>query len=168
MRGRGQGFSQGINIPKAPPPESSHWFWNPSRAGITGAPDDFAAKLKAIDPDLRITWDCYQERWLLWAVNHRVQSKLCTGWSLLFPIRYADGSYMPLDERVFARLYEASAQRWDNAKTYFDAIEREWERDRDKAKKNRNDDVKHSAGDYYDYMKIKNYGSGSKFANHFS
>lgn len=75
---------------------------------------------------------------------------------------------MPLDERTLARVYTVSARRWDGAKRYFDAIEREWERDREQAKKSRNDDVKHSAGEYYDYMSIKNIGTGSKFANHFA
>lgn len=170
VRGQGalQSFKQTIVKPSIPPPESSHWFWNPNRAGVRFAPEDFAKRLKEIDSELEITWDSYQERWLLWAKNPKLQSKLCSGWSLLFPIKEPDGSYAPLDERIFSRLFGASERRWGNAKKYFDAIEREWERDKAIAEKNRKDDVGHSAGEYFDYMKIKNIGSGSKFANHFS
>lgn len=164
----GAPFQQTLTKPKSLPPQSSHWFWNPNQVGVRFAPEWFLKKLHEIDPDLTITWDNYQEKWLVWAKNDKLQSKLCRGWTLLFPVRYADGSYMPLDERLFSRLYGASATRWGNAKHYFDAIEREWERDRERAERSRNDEVKHSAGEYYDFMTIKNIGKGNKFANHFS
>lgn len=166
--GSGAPFKQAINIPKAPPPESSMWFWNPNRVEVEFAPKWFKEKLNEIDPELEATWDRYHERWLVWVKQPKLQSKLCSGWLLLFPVRYGDGSYMPLDERTLARVYSISAQRWDGAKRYFDAIEREWERDRELAQARRQDDVKHSAGEYYDYMTIKNIGHGSKFANHFA
>ena len=162
-------FAQPIEAkPYIPPPESMHWFWNPNRIDVTFAPDWFLKRVREIDSKLTITWDRYQERWLVWVQSPRFQSKLCSGWILLFPVRYDDGSYCPLDERIFARLYHASEDRWGNAKHYFNAIQREQERDKEKAYLNRDDNIKHAAGEYYDYMKIKNYGLGSKFVNHFS
>ena len=131
-------------------------------------PKWFMEKLHQMDPDLTVTWDHWNENWLVWMKQPRHQSKFSQGWVLLFPVRYSDGSYMPLDERVFARLYSASAAKWGRGRDYFLAIERELERDKEIAKRNRDDDVKHAAGEYYDFMKIKNIGTGSKFANHFS
>ena len=161
-------FKQSLSKPRIPSPETSHWFWNPSRVGVTFGPSWFRTKLHDIDPELEVTWDRCQERWLIWLSNPKLHSKLCNGWSLLFPVKAPDGSYQPLDERIFARIYGASARRWDSAKCYFDAIEREWDRDRELAKKAHSDHTRYSAGEYYDFMKIKNIGSGSKFANHFS
>lgn len=165
---RGQPFKQQLTKPQALPPEALNWFWSPSRVGAEFAPEWFLTKLREMDPDLTVTWNRYTERWLVWMRNPRHQSKYSQGWSLLFVVQYADGSYQPLDERVMARLYEASAAKWGRGKDYFDAIVREMERDKELAKASRDSDVQHAAGEYYDYMKIKNIGSGSKFANHFS
>ena len=170
---KGVPFTQTINTkPVIPPPESSHWFWNPNRVGITFGPEWFMKMVREIDPDLNITWDRYQEKWLVWMKSPRLQSKLCSGWMLLFPVRESDNSYCPLDERIFARLYSASAQKWGRAKDYFLAVEREQERDREKGVQASRDDTGDKARDYYDFMKIKVSGcgpsNGSKFANHFS
>lgn len=164
--------SQEFGIPLAkiviPAPEANHRFWNPSRAGVVFAPERFQVELHRIDADLEVTWDNYNERWLVWQRNPGLKSELNRGWSLLFVVRYADQSYMPLDERVFARIYEISAHKWGNAKEYFKAVEREWERDREMTQAARKQEINDTSGDYYDYMKIKNIGIGSKFANHFS
>lgn len=172
MSTRGYGtteeFSQSLARIVRPAPESNPRFWNPNQAGVLFAPDSVMRKLKDIDPDLSITWDNFAERWIIWVKNPKLVSAVNRGWTLLFILRYADGSHMPLDERLFARIYEISAHKWGNAKQYFDSVEREWERDRELVKKNREDDVKYSAGEYFDFMKIKNYGSGNKFVNHFS
>jgi hypothetical protein len=149
-------------------PEHSPWYWNPNRVGVKFAPDWFLTKLHDLDPDLTITWSPIHENWIVWMKSPRIQSPLCTGWALLFIVKESDNSYRPLDERIFARLFSASARKWGKGRDYFLAIEREMERDREKKEKNRNDDVRHSAGEYYDFMKIKNIGKGSKFANHFS
>ena len=166
------GYSTSVYIPKAPPPEAMYWYWNPGRVDIQFAPPDFLARLHQMDPDLTVTWDKYNEKWLVWMKQPRFQSKYCQGWILLFPVHYADGSYMPLDERVMARLFSASVARWGRGKDYFLAIEREMERDKQKAIADRNDEVKHSAGEYYDHMKIQVSGcgpsNGSKFADHFA
>ena len=165
--------TQGVSkTPYIPPPESMHWFWSPSRVDAIFAPEWFMRELHLTDPDLTCTWDVWNERWLVWMRQPRFQTKYTQGWMLLFPVRYSDGSYMPLDARVFARLYQASAARWGRGKDYFRAIEREMERDKTKAKLDRDSDVKHAAGEYYDHMKIQVSGcgssNGSKFANHFA
>jgi len=165
--------TQGVSkTPYIPPPESMSLFWAPSRVDAIFAPKWFLNQLHAMDPDLTITWDRYNERWLVWMKSPRSQNKFSQGWTLLFPVRYADGSYMPLDERLFARLYAASAAKWGRGRDYFLAIEREMERDKEKAKLDRDSNVQHAAGEYYDHMKIQVSGcgpsNGSKFANHFS
>ena len=165
--------TQGVNkTPYIPPPEAMSWFWSPSRVDAIYAPSWFLDQLHQMDPDLTVTWDVWNERWLVWMKQPRFQSKYSQGWMLLFPVRYEDGSYMPLDERVMARLYAASTQKWGRGRDYFLAIEREMERDKEKAKADRDDNVKHAAGEYYDHMKIQVSGcgpsNGSKFAAHFS
>ena len=169
FRQRGTPFSQPIvTKPVIPPPESMYWFWSPSRVDAIFAPKWFLDQLHQLDPDLTVTWDQWNEKWLVWMRQPRFQSKYSQGWMLLFPVHYSDGTYMPLDERIFARLYSASAAKWGRGRDYFLAIEREMERDKEHAKEVRDGDIKHAAGEYYDFMKIKNIGSGSKFANHFS
>lgn len=103
-----------------PPPESLTWWWHPSRAGVTTAPAWFRAKLEKVGADLECTWSPYHQLYLVWLKAPRVQTKPCWGWKLLF-------TFPPdkLDDRQFARLYQASARRWGSAKEYFDAIERE-------------------------------------------
>lgn len=165
---KGQTFSQPLAKIVIPPKEANHRFWNPNQAGIVLAPERIRRQLHEIDSNLEVTWDNYAERWLVWLKRPQLANSLNRGWSLLFVLRYADQSYMPLDERMFARIYEISADKWGNARSYFDAIEREWERDREKSRSDRDDEVKHHAGDYYDYMKIKNIGAGSKFSDHWS
>lgn len=163
---KGQPFKQELAKIVIPPVESNPRFWNPNQAGVVFAPEWFRKKLKDIDQELEITWDNYNERWLVWMKAPKLQNSLNRGWSLLFILRYADGSYMPLDERCFARIYEISAQKWGNAKEYFKSVEREWERDKERAEAERKQEVNDTSGDYYDYMKIKNIGQGSKFTNH--
>ena len=165
--------TQGVTkAPVIPPPEALHWFWSPSRVDAIFAPEWFLSQLRALDPDLTVTWDRFNERWLVWMRSPRFHAKQSQGWMLLFPVQYEDQSYMPLDERIFARLYSASAQKWGRGKDYFLAIEREMERDKEKAKRDRDGDVQYAAGEYYDHMKIQVSGcgpsNGSKFADHFA
>lgn len=149
-------------------PESNPWWWNPARPAIQEAPEWFRKQLAEIDPDLRVVWNSFRERWQVWAPKPSLRHPVCAGWVFLFPVQYPDGSYCPLDERTLAKVYEVSAQKWGDARKYWSRIEEEILRDKQKAVTDREDDVKYAAGEYYDYMKIKNYGSGSKFADHFS
>lgn len=149
-------------------PESNNWWWNPARVGVRFAPEWFMEKVREIDPALRIVWNVYTERWQVWAPSHRINHPVCAGWLLLFPVQYSDGSYCPLDERTLARIYEVSAIHQGTAKQYWDRIQGEIERDKERTRATRDASVRQGAADYYDYMQIKNIGSGSKFANHLS
>lgn len=163
-----QPFTMPVARPRPVGPEASDWFWNPNRVGVRGAPDYFAAQLQAFDPELAITWNPLTERWLVWVRKPKLVSKLCRGWLLLFPVRYEDGSYQPLDDRIFARLYAISGQRWGSGAAYFRRIEQEIERDRQQAEDSRRDSVGYLAREYFPHTQPwVGYGlsNGSKFAN---
>lgn len=151
-----------------PPPESMPAWWNPRRAGIRFGPLSFTEKLEQFDPNLRVVWNAYSERWQIFMRRDSFQSKVCQGWVLLFVVAYRDGSYMPLDERVFARLYEASADKWGNAKDYWRAVQRDIERTREKREKDSFDESMTMAMDVWKYSQIKNIGSGNKFSTYLS
>lgn len=161
-------FSQPIAKPKKVSPEETWWFWYPDRVGIKKAPEWFDKDLKAIDNTLEVTWSPVHERWLVWARSNSI-NKLSPGWRLLFPVQYPDKSYMPLDERIFARLYSADGMQWGSAKHYFEHFMAEFERDKAKREKDREDNVRYAAGEYYGHIvpSVSGYGpsNGSKFSN---
>ena len=170
-RGKGEAFKQAIAKPAPLGPESNPWFWNPGRVGIKFAPDWFQAKLRAIDPELSACWNPIIERWQVFQRKDRIQNALCQGWMLLFVVQDSSKAYLPLDERVFARLYNASARMWGNAKEYFYAIEREMERDAAATKQAQTQDAIDRAMPSFDHSKISvGYGksNGSKFADYHS
>jgi hypothetical protein len=76
-----------------------------------------------------------------------------------------------LDERVLARLYMASAQRWGDGRRYFDAIQREIEREQERKEKFLNQDAVDRAMPFWEHSRIRvGYGksSGSKFSDYHS
>ena len=156
--------------PAIPPPESSPWWWNPSRVGVTGPPAWFAEQLTAFDPDLAVTWNRYDERWYVWMKAPAFTSKWCRGWKLLFCLKHVDGSYCPLDNRLFAKLFDISQQRWGSGREYFQRIEAEMERDLEKSVSSREDSVGWHARDYWQHtlpqISMCGPSNGSKFANH--
>lgn len=157
-------FKQTIARPAKLGPEHNPWWWNPSRVGVRGGPDDFTKRLKEVDPDLAVTWNPIREQWQIWQKKERIQSPIAQGWLLLFSV-----APRSLDERVFHRLYSASSRKWGSAKAYFDRIEAELLRERERREKARSDEARDLAGDYYDFTKIKvsmrGQSSGSKFTN---
>lgn len=119
-------FSKQVATPTVPPPESLAWWWHPGRAGVRVGPPTVRRKLAEVDPNLEITWNAYANHWSLWLRRPSMSHPICWGWNLLFnvaPERLGDGS------AVLARLYSASARAFGGAKQYFDAIQREEERD---------------------------------------
>lgn len=168
MRGRTAPFGMERARPSIPPPEALNWWWNPSRSGVALGPEWFRAKLHEVDPELEVTWNRYTERFLIWTKKERMQTKICSGWLLLFPVQYDDGSFMPLDERVIARLYHASSRKWGSGKAYFDAVEREMARDKERARKQADTDHIDQSMETYNFSQIKVSGfgpsSGSKFS----
>jgi hypothetical protein len=119
--------------------------------------------LEEIDPKLAVTWDAYHQKWNIWMKNDRIQNKICSGWLLLFIVEPTE-----LDERVFHRLYAASGRKWGSARRYFDAVEREIESAKERADKSSFDELMAQARANYDFMQVKNIGSGSKFSRYLS
>lgn len=154
-------------------PEQNPWYWNPNRVGARSAPLWFQDKLREVDPEglIDVRWNPILERWVAFYRNWKVNHPICQGWQLMMKVQYPDGSYMPLDERLLAALFNASARRWGSGKTYFDAIEREVTRDREKREKARTQEAIDIAMPFYDHSQIKvGYGAnnGSKFADYHS
>lgn len=153
-------------------PETSPWFWNPNRPGATEAPDWFRKKLREVDPDslIDVRWNPVAERWGVFYKKPSFNHKICQGWMLLFPVQYDDGSYMPLDERVLARLYAASAAQWGDGKKYWAAIEREFYREQEKKEERLKQEAIDHAMPFYEHSRIKvamrGQSSGSKFSDY--
>ena len=168
--GRREEFKQAIAKPTVVGPETNPWYWNPNRAGVKLAPQDFMRKLKELGSELSCTWDPIQERWLIWSESQKVQTKLCQGWRLLFIVRGPDGEYQPLDERVFARLYAASVLKHGSGKEYFNRIVAEMERDKEKQEAQSLQERIDAAMPAFEHAQIKvamrGKSSGSKFTTY--
>ena len=153
-----------------PPPEANPWWWHPNRCGVTFAPDSFLQRLRELGEELSITWNPLSQRWQVWARAPRIQHPICQGWKLLFVHHDRHGNYLPLDERLFARLYDASAAKHGDAKRYMQRIQDEWERDKAKREAQFTQDTLDITLPYYDYSQIKVSGcgpsNGSKFATY--
>lgn len=153
-------------------PEYNLWYWNPNRAGVRTAPAWFMEKLEEFDrdDDLAVTWNPITERWQLWARSPRLVHPICQGWKLLFVHKGPSGEYLPLDERVFARLYWASARAFGSAKSYFERIASELQRDREKRDNQIKQDQIDQAMPFFDHSQIKvsmfGPSSGSKFSTY--
>ena len=165
---RRQTFRQPIAKPKKLGPETNPWYWNPGRFGVKLAPPDFRTTLHDFDPDLEVTWNPVDEKWQVWMKAPSFQHPVCQGWKLLFVVKYADGSYMPLDNRTFARLYEASAAKWGNGRQYFNQVVAQMDRDKERREKQRVQDQIDMAMPFFDHSQIKNIGKGSKFSTYHS
>lgn len=148
-------------------PEHNTWYWNPFRVGAGEAPRDFQKKLREVDPDnlIDVRWNPIIEKWGVFYRNPKIAHPICTGWVLLFLVEPRE-----LDERVLARLYSASAQRWGNARQYFSAVEREMEREAAKRDANRRQEAVDLAMPYWEHSQIKvamrGKSSGDKFSRY--
>lgn len=170
MRDAGE-IRQPIQKPGRKDPSTSWSYFPPSRVDVRFAPSDFRAKVNAIDPNLEVVWHPIHERWCVWVRNPRITHWMCKGWQMLFPVRYQDGSFMPLDERTLAAIFDRSARKWGNGLQYWERIQDEIRHDYAVGQKNRADLVGQLARDRFDYAQIKvGYGSsnGSKFQQHHS
>jgi len=98
----------------------------------------------------------------------KFRAPISPGWKLLFILKDAEGGYVPLDERIFARLYSVSAAKWGNGRKHFEHIENVMNAEKEKAIADRRESVGYSAKEYWDFMAIKSIGKGSKFATHWS
>ena len=143
-------------------------YWHPQRHGVKLAPETFRQRLKDIHPDLEVTWHPLSERWLVWYKRDRVKNRLCPGWLLLFPVETSWGEYVPLDERVFAAIYEVSNRKMGEANKYWERLEAEQRFEKASRDRALDQHARDRAGEDYDYHQIKNIGSGSKFQRYHS
>ena len=175
MRGtrKGKAFSQAVSKPIPKGPETSPWYWNPNRVGAREAPAWFQARLREVDPDglVDIRWNPVSQRWQAFYRNPKINRQVCSGWQLLFIIEDpTDHTYMPLDERTLAVLYQASARRWGSGKAYFHAIEREMERDRERTERRQKQEAVDLAMPAFEHSQIsvamRGRSNGSKFSTY--
>jgi len=163
---------QEVKKPVKLPPEATTWWWHPGRVGVRSAPGWFERKLGEVDPNLAITWNAYTQRWQVWLRQPTLQNKVCWGWMLLFPITDGSGGYAPLDERVFHRLYSASARAFGSAKAYFDSVEREMAKVKESDERSYQNDLMAEATDRFQHSQISismhGKSRGDKFATYMS
>jgi hypothetical protein len=152
-----------IQHPKPLGPEYSPWFWHPYNVAVRFAPEEFRKRLHAIDTSLEVTWDPMKERWLVWALAPKVRH----GWRLLFIHWDSQHNYLPLDERVFARIFQVDSAK-NGGKRYFDRIVEEFERDQRKRRAEMRQDAIDRAMPYWEHSQIKNIGKGNKFSTYFA
>lgn len=160
-----------LTKPQAIGPETSWNFFHPGRVDARFAPADFRRQLAEIDPNLQVVWHPVKERWCVWAKNPHITHWICAGWQLLFPVKYPDGSYLPLDARTLAAIVDRSGRKWGNGRQYWDRIQDEIRHDYVAGQRRRSEFVGQQARDRFDFAQIKvGYGAsnGSKFTQHHS
>jgi len=155
-------------VEKTPLTSVPLWWFTPDRPESRERRPDrvFQAKIDQDFPGISITWHPLKKRWQVWARSNRVKTPYCRGWLLLFTLEGPNGEYFPLDERVCVLIWERTARRWKNGREYFDRIESEIQRDRERRAKADGEDRDWKARDYWNYTLIKNIGRGSKFTQH--
>lgn len=151
-------------------PEHNIWFWNPARGSVRTAPPSFVERLRALDENLAVTWNPIRERWQVWDRCARINHPICVGWRLLFVHEDEFKDYLPLDERLFARLYFASADAHGSALKYFDRVASEMQRDKEKSEAAALDDTIQHAMESFNHSQISvsmhGKSSGSKFSDY--
>lgn len=87
-------------------------------------PEGFRKRLKDFDNKLEVAFNCQTERWELYRI-----SRGKVHW--VMAIEEEDGSYRPLDERVFKKLYEIDViARYGsvaNYEKYMDEKQKKWQ-----------------------------------------
>lgn len=163
-------FQIPLVAPKYLGPENTWHYFHPGRVDCRYAPDWFRTALHVMDPRLEVIWHPVLERWAVWCKNERISHKFSPGWQFLFPwLNPTTNAYLPLDERVFANIYHRSPRKWGDGKQYWDRIEGEILRDKQKKEEARQDEARTLARDYWDSKQIKvsmcGPSNGSKFVN---
>lgn len=153
--------------------DQSPWFFTPGDVDRVLGPEDFRAKLKEIDSRLEVVWHKVNERWVIWFhAPQEVKTPRLKGWKLIFPVQHPDGSYMPLDERTLAKVWDRTGRRYGSGLAYWNRVEAEYWREYDAKEATHKQYVRDVAGDRFDFAQIKismrGQSSGSKFANHHS
>lgn len=143
-------------------------YFHPQYAGIREIHEPWRTKVREIDPRLRVVWHPVRERWVVWFQEPTAANPFVRGWKLVLPWENPyDGSYLPPDERLLANIWARSSRK-TSSRQYWDRIESEVIRDRQKKEQARQQQSRDMAGDYFDFRQIKvGYGNsnGSKFAD---
>jgi hypothetical protein len=161
-----QPFRQPVARPVQLGPEYNPWFWNPRRPHTVRPSASFMERLHEIDAKLEVTWNPITTRWQVWTPMPRMNHPICQGWRMLFVHQDSDGRFLPLDERLFARLYWSSADAWGSAKGYFDQVQRVEEEARARREAASVDQSYKLSQEYLEYTKVKNIGAGNKFSRY--
>jgi hypothetical protein len=77
------------------------------------------SRVKNYDPDLKIEWDRYKERWVITGPNKRKFGKR----EHLMTVQNDDHSYRPLDHRVITLIVLADSERQGDVKTFLRTLE---------------------------------------------
>lgn len=157
-----------ISKPRKLPDDTHPWFFHPNRVGVRFAPSWFKRKLDELGDEFEVTWNPLKERWLVWIRAPYIQTKIVQGWKLLFVHEDIDKAYMPLDERLLARMYNASVMKHGSARNYVDRVIAEVERDRERQYRQDQQDQIDMAMPYFEHSQIKNIGKGNKFSTYHS
>lgn len=168
---RTSSFKQPIAKPVKLGPEHNPWWWNPANVYTRRAPTSFMDRLKEeLGEELEVTWNPVIERWQAWVRADKVNTPVCRGWRLLFIHNGPDGGYLPLDERIKARLWSCSADQHGSGREYFAKIEREYHRDQAKKEERLRQEAIDQAMPFFEHSKIKvamrGKSSGDKFSTY--
>lgn len=157
------GYKTPVGKTKKLGPEFNTWFWNPNRIGAGEAPIAFRKQLREVDPDnlIDVRWNPIAEKWGVFYRKPSLSHPICSGWVLLFLVEPRE-----LDERVLARLYDASAAKWGNGRQYFEAVQREIEREAERKEALRRQEAIDLAMPYWEHSRISNIGKGNKFSKY--
>ena len=168
---------QYVGNPVAPQPKelvdaAMDHYWHPDREGVEHAPEGFRRELALISEDVQVVRPptgaplVYKQAWLVWYRKPSVTHYLSPGWLMLREWRTNAGEPLPLDGRVFSFLYSVSARVFGNGKRYWDHCVAEMNRDKASREKVHQQGNHDRMSDYLDFTKIKNIGTGNKFALH--
>jgi hypothetical protein len=146
-------------------PEYNPWYWNPNRIGAVKAPSWYMERVaREFGEDIDIVRNPISERWQVFSRFPKMQHPVCCGWRLLFVHKDVDGSYLPLDERLLMRILATDMTKQGGAKAYFDRIQNEQIRDRERAEKQALQDTIDIATETgWDHSRISTAGRGNKF-----
>lgn len=187
--GRVNPFAQETAKPQELDRAALFHYWHPDRQGVERAPAHFAKELTKIagtNTDGEPNAVCVRPPagapvrsrcWLVFKRNKEITHALSPGWFLVLAWHNDDYPHpkpLPLDNRLFANLYlqsvkagrEVMGRDFDSSVQYFDHCMSVLDRDEKKRKVANRQYSDDRSKDYYDYMKIKNIGHGSKFALH--
>jgi len=161
-----------MSSPAKPPIESIGWWWNPGRAGVRFGPPRFREQLKELGEELEVVWNSYDERWQVFMRKPTIHHPIGRGWLFLLKVQNEDGSYRPLDERTLSTLFLSSRKKWGSGVKYWEAVQREEEREQEQRDKDLWQDRLDIGMETFDHSQIKvsmcGKSRGDKFATYHS